>query len=106
MLECFNQKLPEIKYSKTGKPYFKNSVIYFNYSHSKNYIACAISNKEVGIDIEETNTNISDKVSNKYLDNEKETEKRRFDYGNYNGSLSCFSNGNLHGSSIFHFYII
>lgn len=76
MLECFNQKLPEIKYSKTGKPYFKDSGIYFNYSHSKNYIACAISNKEIGIDIEETNTNISDKVSNKYLDNEKETEKR------------------------------
>lgn len=36
-----------------GKPYLKNYPnIYFNLSHSKNYVACAVSNSPVGVDIE------------------------------------------------------
>ena len=62
--------------SETGKPFFKDVKIFFNYSHSKNYISCAISLTEVGIDIEETNRNISDRVAKKYLDNEKDSSKR------------------------------
>ena len=54
MLDYFNLKMPEIEVSKDGKPFFKGSKIFFNYSHSKKYIACAISLTEVGIDIEET----------------------------------------------------
>lgn len=68
-LEYFNIELPEIYKSQEGKPYFKDSNIFFNYSHSKNYIACAISLYEVGIDIEETSRNISDDIATKYLDN-------------------------------------
>ena len=76
MLDYFNLKLPEIYTTPNGKPYFKDSNIFFNYSHSKNYIACAISSYEVGIDIEETNRNISDDISKKYLNNEKGNLKR------------------------------
>lgn len=76
MLKHFDLKLPEIYLSDSGKPFFKDSKIFFNYSHSKNYIACAISLHEVGIDIEETNISISDAIAKKYLDNEKDNSKR------------------------------
>ena len=76
MLNYLNVKLPEIYISKNGKPYFKNSNIYFNYSHSKNYIACAVSNYEVGIDIEESNRVINDKIAKKFLDEENNYKKR------------------------------
>lgn len=76
LLNELNMEMPEIIISKTGKPYFKNSNMFFNYSHSKNYIACAVSNYEVGIDIEEKNRKISDAVAFKYLDNVKANDKR------------------------------
>ena len=68
MLNLFDISLDEILINDNGKPYFKNSNIFFNYSHSKNYIACVISNYEVGIDIEEKTRVISDDISSKYLD--------------------------------------
>ena len=43
-----------IKYSKNGKPVINNELFY-SITHSKNYIAVAISNKNIGIDIEEIN---------------------------------------------------
>lgn len=46
-IDINNFKLKENEY---GKPYFDN--LYFNISNSMNYIAIAISKKEVGIDIE------------------------------------------------------
>ena len=41
-----------IKYSKNGKPFINNELFY-SIAHSNNYIAVAISNKNIGIDIEE-----------------------------------------------------
>lgn len=38
--------------NKYGKPYLKNSELFFNVSHSFDYIITTISNKEIGIDIE------------------------------------------------------
>lgn len=38
--------------NKYGKPYLKNSELFFNVSHSFNYVITTISNKEIGIDIE------------------------------------------------------
>lgn len=35
-----------------GKPYFENQNIYFNISHSGNYVIAAVSNYEIGIDIQ------------------------------------------------------
>lgn len=76
MLDYLEKNIPEIYISSNGKPYFKDSNIYFNYSHSKNYIACAISYYEVGIDIEETTRKINDDIAKKYLDNKIGNEKR------------------------------
>jgi 4'-phosphopantetheinyl transferase len=69
LLSYFNIVEPDIIISNNGKPYFKDSNIFFNYSHSKNYIACAVSLSELGIDIEEKERTISDAVSKKYLNN-------------------------------------
>lgn len=42
-----------IKISRDGKPYLENSNVYFNFSHSKDYVCLNISSKsELGIDIE------------------------------------------------------
>lgn len=76
MLDHFDVEVPNIIISKNGKPYFENSNIFFNYSHSKKYIACAISNYELGIDIEETDRMISDRLSKKYLNGIIDNKKR------------------------------
>lgn len=42
----------EYKYLNNGKPYLKNDDIYFNISHSFDYVIVAISNDDIGCDIE------------------------------------------------------
>lgn len=42
-----------VVYNENGKPYFKDGGIFFNMSHSGKYAACAFSDEEVGVDIEE-----------------------------------------------------
>lgn len=43
-----------IKYNKNGKPFIDNSNIFFNISHSHDFVACIVSDNEIGIDIEKT----------------------------------------------------
>ena len=48
--QCFDY---EISYNPQGKPYFlSHREIFFNISHSSNYVACIIGDRPVGIDIE------------------------------------------------------
>ncbi len=66
-LKEYNLKEKDIEYefSKYGKPYIKNNKeIYFNISHSNELAICAISNKEVGCDIEKI-TKYNEKVVKK-----------------------------------------
>lgn len=66
----------DFTYENNGKPYFTNSKIKFNISHSENTIAVAISNSEIGIDVEKIrkiNPNLikwvySEKEQKKYFD--------------------------------------
>lgn len=44
--------VPNVKLRLDGKPYLENSKLYFNISHSQQYVICAISDEEVGIDIQ------------------------------------------------------
>ena len=47
-----NRKI-EMEYNQYGKPYIKNSNdLYFNISHSCDWIICAWSNHEIGVDLE------------------------------------------------------
>lgn len=43
---------PEIVRDEMGKPYLKNNAIFFNVSHSGEYLAIAVSDGPVGIDIQ------------------------------------------------------
>jgi len=36
-----------------GKPYLKDSLICFNISYCQNYVACAVGQQEIGVDIEQ-----------------------------------------------------
>lgn len=40
------------RYEKSGKPYLINFPYYFNLSHSGDYVACALSDREVGVDLQ------------------------------------------------------
>lgn len=42
----------ELKIDKFGKPYFSNSKIQFNLSHSGGYVIAAVSGERIGIDIQ------------------------------------------------------
>ena len=48
-------EIPLISLGEHGKPFFENSNIHFNISHSGKYTLCAIGNTPVGIDIQEIN---------------------------------------------------
>ena len=73
MLELFDIEFMNVSYTENGKPYFKDSDIYFNYSHSKNYIVVAISTTSLGVDIEERI--VTDSVSDLYLGSARGRDK-------------------------------
>lgn len=75
MLDYFSIKIPKIIFNENGKPYFANNNLYFNYAHSKNYIICALSSLEIGVDIEE-DRKISDEIANRYLNSIKGNKNR------------------------------
>lgn len=49
----FREKDAEFIYGQYGKPYVRGNNIFFNLSHSGEYAVCAVSDKEVGIDIQQ-----------------------------------------------------
>ena len=52
----------QLAYGKNGKPYLKDKSIYFNFSHSGDYVVLAVADNEVGVDIEKV-TPYSDAVA-------------------------------------------
>jgi len=58
----------DISFGPNGKPYIPNSNKYFNLSHSGNYSVLAVSDKDVGVDIEkidEKHLKVADKIFDK-----------------------------------------
>lgn len=55
------------QYKENGKPYFKNYPYYFNLSHSGNYVACALSEREVGMDLQIHRATDSERLAGRYF---------------------------------------
>lgn len=70
------QECPEIAVAERGKPYFLNGNLHFSISHTKDHVFCALSDRPVGLDAEETDREIKPQLAEKIL---SEPEKRRFD---------------------------
>lgn len=61
----------EIKYNKLKKPYIENGM-FFNISHSKDYVVFVKSEEKIGIDIECVNDKNMNIIDYAYSENEKE----------------------------------
>jgi len=57
----------EFVYGACGKPYLKDYPFYFNLSHSGEYVVCAISENEIGIDIQEHRTKVPMRIAERYF---------------------------------------
>ena len=68
---------PIFKKGEFNKPYISNyQDIHFNLSHSKNLVACAVSDAPVGVDIEYIDFNIDLDIAKHYFyNNEYDYEK-------------------------------
>ena len=63
---------PILKYGKYGKAYISNfEDIYFNLTHSKKMVSCAISDREVGVDVEHIDPTIDLNIAKNYFYNEE-----------------------------------
>lgn len=72
MLEEKNITNPLFKIEKYGKAYISNyDSIHFNLSHSGKFVACAISDKEIGVDIEYNDSQIDLNIAKHYFYNEE-----------------------------------
>jgi len=61
----------DFEYSDKGKPSLKNHPdIYFSLSHSRNVVVCAVSDSEVGVDVQYI-APVSDKVAKRVLTDEE-----------------------------------
>lgn len=60
---------PEVKISPAGKPYIDGA--FFSLSHSHEYAACAVSDSDVGLDIEKINPAQKLAVGKKFLTDEE-----------------------------------
>ena len=71
--------MPEICVTPRGKPYFavEQNIynLHFSISHTKNHVFCALSEKPVGLDAEETDRNIDLRLAEKIL---SPGERQRF----------------------------
>ncbi len=88
LLDLYNLNYSNLdfNYNNYGKSYIKDKDIYFNISHSFDYIITIVSNKEIGIDIEKvrkTNLNTinyfaTNKEKEYILKSNNDIEKRLF----------------------------
>ena len=70
MLDDEGKDDAKIEFIKDGKPYISNyEDTYFNVSHSGKIVACAISEREVGIDVEIKDPTIDLKISKNFFYN-------------------------------------
>lgn len=74
--EYTGQECPEILAADRGKPYFVGNPVHFSISHTPRHVFCALSDRPIGIDAEETDRQVNLKLADKIL---SPAEKARFD---------------------------
>lgn len=57
----------QIYNNRFGKPFFSELPLFFNYSHSHDYVVTIVSHNQIGIDIEYLDTNKFDDIINHYF---------------------------------------
>ena len=70
------ETLPPIAIGERGKPYFVDAPWHFSISHTPRHAFCALSERPIGIDAEETDREINLKLAEKIL---SPSEKAEFD---------------------------
>lgn len=73
LLQHLLNEKTEIIYLEHGKPVLKNLPLKISVSHSANFVTVIVSEKNVGIDVEQTNRNV-DKVANRFLSKQELTD--------------------------------
>ena len=68
-------RMPEIRITPQGKPFFRDCDLHFSISHTKRHVFCCLSEQNVGIDAEESDREIDLRLADRIL---SETEKARF----------------------------
>ena len=63
---------PAYRHGPKGKPYFAELPLYFSLSHSGELVACAISEKEVGLDLQEVTSDSWQKLSKRFFSKEEQ----------------------------------
>ena len=66
--------LPEIALTERGKPYFVDGKWHFSISHTKNFVFCALSDRNIGLDAEEKGRKVTPAMLEKFT---SDTEKLR-----------------------------
>lgn len=77
-LRAQNREMPPLAFAETGKPYFENSALHFNLSHTDTLVCAALSQKPVGVDVQ-TLTAPSDGVIRRVLSEREQHLLRRSD---------------------------
>ena len=72
----YGAPMPPILVTDRGKPYFENSHVHFSLTHTKKHAFCVLSEKEIGIDAEEMDREISLNLAEKIL---SPAEKEQFE---------------------------
>lgn len=68
LLDVVKQPMPfTYTYGPQGKPYLKGMPIYFNLSHSGEYIFCAVSGQEIGADIQFMENKVSEQIVRRFF---------------------------------------
>ena len=62
--QYFGVEFDSFRYNDNGKPFVDKEGIFFNISHSKGRVVCAVSDKPVGVDIEKLTEKPTEEIEN------------------------------------------
>lgn len=66
-----------MEFGKKGKPYFRDYPVFFNLSHSGAYVLCAVSDREVGADIQKCVSVEEERLAGRFFSEEECDALRR-----------------------------